>query len=315
MRPPASLDQLFLAVETTSRPSPPTSPHSSFRNRAHIGCSPCRRPAVPPLCASSERHLLLRDPRLVFVVGANDALHQMMAHHIDFVEVHEGDPSTGLSMSMASISPLRRAFGKSICVMSPVITAFELKPSRVTNIFICSEVVFWASSRITNESFSVRPRMKAMGAISMMFFSRYRSTFSGIEHVVKRVIQRAQIGIDFFLQSAGQEPKAFSGFDRGARQDDAVHALGEQGRRWPSPRQDRSCPCPPDQRRTPCHVFRWLPGSGAGWSFWAERCDGRTSAACQLRQVRASVTLGSATTTRNMLFRSPLLKVNPERCR
>ena len=56
--------------------------------------------------------------------------------------------------------------------MSPVITAFELKPSRVTNIFICSEVVFCASSMMTKESFSVRPRMKAMGAISITFFSR-----------------------------------------------------------------------------------------------------------------------------------------------
>jgi hypothetical protein len=48
----------------------------------------------------------------------------------------------------------------------------ELKPRRVTNIFICSEVVFCASSRMTKASFSVRPRMKAMGAISMTFFSR-----------------------------------------------------------------------------------------------------------------------------------------------
>src|SRR2546429_3383961 len=32
--------------------------------------------------------------------------------------------------------------GKSICVTSPVTTAFELKPNRVRNIFICSLVVF-----------------------------------------------------------------------------------------------------------------------------------------------------------------------------
>ena len=52
--------------------------------------------------------------------------------------------------------------------MSPVITAFDPNPSRVRNIFICSDVVFWASSRITNESFSVRPRMNAIGAISIV---------------------------------------------------------------------------------------------------------------------------------------------------
>ena len=31
---------------------------------------------------------------------------------------------------------------------------------RVRNIFICSDVVFWASSRMIKESFKVLPRMK-----------------------------------------------------------------------------------------------------------------------------------------------------------
>ena len=63
--------------------------------------------------------------------------------------------------------------------MSPVTTIFELKPSRVRNIFICSGLVFCASSRITNESFSVRPRMKASGATSITPRSRYWETRSG----------------------------------------------------------------------------------------------------------------------------------------
>ncbi len=49
--------------------------------------------------------------------------------------------------------------GRSTCVTSPVITALEPKPMRVRNIFICSGVVFWLSSRITKAWFSVRPRM------------------------------------------------------------------------------------------------------------------------------------------------------------
>ena len=51
--------------------------------------------------------------------------------------------------------------------MSPVTTIFEPKPSRVRNIFICSGVVFWASSRMMKLSLSVRPRMKASGATSI----------------------------------------------------------------------------------------------------------------------------------------------------
>ena len=43
--------------------------------------------------------------------------------------------------------------------MSPVMTIFELNPRRVRNIFICSGVVFWASSRMMKASLSVRPRM------------------------------------------------------------------------------------------------------------------------------------------------------------
>ena len=43
----------------------------------------------------------------------------------------------------------------------------EPKPIRVRNIFICSRVVFCASSRITKASFSVRPRMNASGATSI----------------------------------------------------------------------------------------------------------------------------------------------------
>ena len=56
---------------------------------------------------------------------------------------------------------------RSICVMSPVITARELSPMRVRNIFIWRTVVFCASSKITNELCNVRPRMKASGAISI----------------------------------------------------------------------------------------------------------------------------------------------------
>ena len=61
---------------------------------------------------------------------------------------------------------------------SPLITALELKPIRVKNIFICSVVVFCASSRMMKLSLRVRPRMKAIGATSMIPRSSIRPTFS-----------------------------------------------------------------------------------------------------------------------------------------
>ena len=76
--------------------------------------------------------------------------------------------STPVRMSPTSIRPDREPFSRSIWVMSPVTTNLEPKPSRVRNIFICSGLVFWASSRITNEELSERPRMKASGATSIV---------------------------------------------------------------------------------------------------------------------------------------------------
>jgi len=62
-------------------------------------------------------------------------------------------------------SPLRPP-ATSTWVVSPVITAFDPNPMRVRNIFICSGVVFWASSRMMKLLLSVRPLMNANGATS-----------------------------------------------------------------------------------------------------------------------------------------------------
>ena len=54
------------------------------------------------------------------------------------------------------------------------------------------------------------------------------------EHLVERVVHRAQIRIDFLRHIAGQEAQAFSGFDRRPNQHDPPHAIGLQ-------RFDRAC--------------------------------------------------------------------------
>ena len=50
--------------------------------------------------------------------------------------------STPSSTRMASFSPDTVSRGRSIWVMSPVMTILEPKPKRVRNIFICSREVF-----------------------------------------------------------------------------------------------------------------------------------------------------------------------------
>ena len=52
-------------------------------------------------------------------------------------------------------------------------------PKRVRNIFICIAVVFCASSRMMTAFDSVRPRMKASGAISISPVCSVRSTIRG----------------------------------------------------------------------------------------------------------------------------------------
>ena len=68
-------------------------------------------------------------------------------------------PRTPARMREDSTSPDFCPRARSICVTSPVITALVPKPMRVRNIFICSGVVFCASSRMMKLWLSVRPRM------------------------------------------------------------------------------------------------------------------------------------------------------------
>ncbi|MFK4679210.1 hypothetical protein ABIF39_000967 [Bradyrhizobium diazoefficiens] len=85
-------------------------------------------------------------------------------------------PSTPFSRRVASARPEVWPFGKSICEGSPVTIMRLFSPRRVRNIFICIDVVFCASSRMMAALVSVRPRMKASGAISISPVCSARST-------------------------------------------------------------------------------------------------------------------------------------------
>ena len=97
---------------------------------------------------------------------------------------------------------------------------------RVRNIFICSGVVFWASSRMMKELLSVRPRMKASGATSIVPRSRSRCAPFGLEQVVERVVERAQVRVDLGHQVAGEEAEALARFHGRPGQNDAGHLAG-----------------------------------------------------------------------------------------
>ena len=137
---------------------------------------------------------------------------------------------TSSRISPTSIRPERAPFSRSIWVMSPVTTIFEPKPSRVRNIFICSGLVFWASSRITKES------LRRAAAHERQRRDLDRAALEvgvdplGVEHVVERVEQRAQVRVDLRLEVAGQEAEALAGLDRGAGEDDALDLAARERR-------------------------------------------------------------------------------------
>ena len=84
-------------------------------------------------------------------IGLDDALHQRVAHDVVGKKLGEAMPRTSPRIIAASTRPLFWLFARSIWVTSPVTTARLPKPMRVRNIFICSGVVFCASSRMMKE--------------------------------------------------------------------------------------------------------------------------------------------------------------------
>ena len=88
--------------------------------------------------------------------------------------------------------------------------------------------VFCASSRMMNASLSVRPRMKASGATSIVPAVSRRGISVGVEHVVQGVVERAHVRVDLVVQRAGQEAQVLAGLDGRPGQDDPVDLLGLQ---------------------------------------------------------------------------------------
>ena len=134
-------------------------------------------------------------------------------------------PSTPSSSRTASASPEVWPGGRSTWLGSPVTIMRLFSPSRVSSIFICIAVVFCASSRMMAAFDSVRPRMKASGAISISLGLQRALDDARVHQIVERVVDRPQIGIDLLAHVAGQEAEPLAGFDRRPRQDDAVDFL------------------------------------------------------------------------------------------
>ena len=210
---------------------------SARRRRRRCACSSATKtsgsPSPPTFCGRPSRGRDGSATRSVAVavgalVGGDDVGDDPVAHDVGARQVHEGRGRRCRRGSRSRPTRPLRPPGTSTWVVSPVTTTLDPKPMRVRNIFICSGVVFWASSRMMKLAFSVRPRMNASGATSTVWRSSRRLRALGLDHVVERVVERAQVGVDLGHEVAGQEAEALAGLDRRAGEDDALHLLGLQ---------------------------------------------------------------------------------------
>ena len=98
--------------------------------------------------------------------------------------------------------------------------------------------------------------MNASGAISIVSSVMQPLELLGVDHVVERVVERAQVRIDLLLERAGQEAEPLAGLDRGARQDDAADLLVEQRAHRERDRQVRLAGAGGADARTRCRCSR-----------------------------------------------------------
>jgi len=98
------------------------------------------------------------------------------------------------------------------------------------NIFICSLWCFWASSESRDESFRVRPRMKASGATSIIPFQKAFQLVGFTACPARRHTADAMLRVHFLLQRAGRKPSRSACFHCRPARMIRLHLFREQRR-------------------------------------------------------------------------------------
>src|SRR5208282_4150882 len=175
-----------------------------------------------------QRQLLLRQPHFVLVVGANDSLHQVMTHHVAFVEVYERQSvdalqdfdrfdqtaaARGGQVDLRDVAGDHRLGTKSQAGDEHL----HLLRGRVLRLVQDDE-------RIVQRA----PAHESDGRNLDDVFFQITLDALRVEHVEERVVQRPQIGIDLLLQGAGEKAETFARLNRRPRQNDAIDLLVQQ---------------------------------------------------------------------------------------
>ena len=165
----------------------------------------------------------------VIVIGTDDALHEHVAHYVAFVEEVEGnavDPFEDLSCFDQSAAARIRQIDLRDVARDHRLGVEAQTSNEHLHLFGGSVL------RLVEDDEAVVERPSSHegdGGDLDDVALQIAVDLLLVEQVVERVVQRAQIGIHFLLQSTGEKSEALAGFYRRAREDDAVHLLVDQG--------------------------------------------------------------------------------------
>ena len=127
-------------------------------------------------------------------------------------------------------SPERWSRGRSIWVMSPVMTIFELKPEpRQEHLHLLGARVLRLvedHERVVERAPAHEGQRRDLDDVAL----EMGRDLLGVDHVVQRVEQRPQVRVDLRHEVAGQEAQALAGLDRRAGEDDPVDLVAAERR-------------------------------------------------------------------------------------
>ena len=197
--------------------------------------------------ASSEGSRALRPRRLralvVLAVGVDDALHELVPHHVVTVELHHADVWHVVQDLPHRHEPARAAVRQVDLrhVAGDDHLRAEAQP-REEHLHLLGRGVL----RLVQDDERVVEGAAAHEGqrrhLDLALLDERRQLLA-VHHVVERVEQRPEVGVDLLGHGARQEAEALPRLHRRPREDDAADLLARRRRSRPWPWRGRSCRC------------------------------------------------------------------------
>ena len=180
------------------------------------------------LLVQRQRHLLLA--RLVLFVSVDDALHQMVPHHIALIEVHKRNPIHVAQNIRRFHQPAAPRVGQIDLgdVAGHHALGVESHAGDEHLHLLAGGVLRFVEDdeRIVQGA----PAHEGDGRDLDHIFLQIAVHLLRFQQIVERVVQRPQIRIDFLLQRARQKSQPLAGFHRRPRQHNAADLFVHQRR-------------------------------------------------------------------------------------